>query len=50
MIKRYTLPAVTVDGQNNSIGIEVCSASALNKWAQDVRRGRLVPSFDFQWT
>lgn len=50
MTKRYTLPAVTVDGQNNSIGIEVCSASALNKWAQDLRRGRLVPSFEFQWT
>ena len=50
MNRRYTLPAVTVDGQNNSIGIEVHSASTLNKWVQDVRRQIIVPSFEFQWT
>lgn len=50
MTKRYTLPAVTVDGQNNSIGIEVHSASTLIEWARDLRRQIIVPPFEFQWT
>lgn len=50
MTKRYTLPAVTVDGQNNSIGIKVNSASTLNKWVHDVSRRIIVQPFNFHWT
>ena len=50
MNRRYTLPAVTTDGQNNSIGIKVNSASTLNKWTHDLRMGMLVPTFKFYWT
>lgn len=50
MSRRYTLSAVTVDGQANSIGIEVRCASTFNKWARDLRRQIIVPPFKFQWT
>lgn len=48
MSRRYTLAAVTTDGQNNRIGIRV--HSAINKWTHDLRTGRLVPTFKFYWT
>ena len=46
---RYTLPAVTADGQDTSVGIAVNDAKLL-EWLYDVRRHRIVvPSFKFRW-
>lgn len=49
MTKRYTLPTVTVDGQELSIVIAANDAK-LREWLRDVRCHRLVvPSFSFYW-
>lgn len=50
MRKVYTLPALTVAGQANSIGIKVNSASTLNKWVHDLSRRMIVQPFKFHWT
>lgn len=50
MRKLYTLPAVTINGQDTSIGIKVRCASTFSKWAHDLRRQILVPPFKFNWT
>jgi hypothetical protein len=50
MNRRYTLPAITTGWQNNSIGIEVHSASTLNQWAHNLSRSRSVQPFKFYWT
>ena len=48
--KRYVLPAVTSSFYETNIGIEVRCVSTFNKWVADLRRGRLVTSFEFRWT
>lgn len=52
MTKRYTLPAVTVDGRDTSISIEVDNDAKLRKWLYNVRyrRDRDVPRFRFHWS
>ena len=50
MIKRYALPAVTVDGQDTSICI-VADAEKLREWLCNVRRHRITePCFKFNWS
>ena len=50
MNRRYTLPAVTVDGRDTSIGIEVDDAAKLRKWLNDVKRYIAVDTFRFHWS
>lgn len=49
MRKRYTLPAVTVDGQDTSIGIVVKDDAKLRSWLYAVRNHIDVPRFSFYW-
>lgn len=50
MRKRYTLPAVTADGQDTSIGIEVDDVAKLREWLNDVKRLVAVDGFRFRWS
>lgn len=50
MRKVYTLPAITTDGQDTSIGIKVNSASTLNTWVRDLSGRMIVQPFKFYWT
>ena len=50
MTKRYTLPAVTVDGRDTSISIVADNDAKLRKWLCDVRNHRVVPRFRFHWS
>ena len=49
MRKVYTLPAITVDEQDTSIGVEIEDDSKLREWLYDVRRHIVVPRFSFYW-
>lgn len=49
MRKRYTLPAVTIDGQDTSIEIAVDDVEELRKWLHDVRVLEETSPFVFQW-
>lgn len=48
--KHYVLPAVTASFYETVVGIEVRCVNTFNKWVADLRRGRLVPPFEFYWT
>jgi hypothetical protein len=50
MRKVYTLPALTADGQDTSIGISADDAK-LRSWLYDVKRHHIVtPCFNFHWS
>lgn len=50
MRKVYTLPAITADGQDTSIGVEVDDSAKLRRWIYDVRSHHIVvPRFNFHW-
>lgn len=49
MAKRYTLPTVTVDGQDTSVGVLVDDEAKLREWLHDARRCVIVDSFRFRW-
>lgn len=49
MTKIYTLPAVTTDGQDTSIGILVDDAVNLREWLYNVRRHMVIENFRFHW-
>ena len=49
MIKRYTLPAVTIDGQDTSVGVVIYDYAKLREWLYDVRRCTAAQSFKFNW-
>lgn len=49
MIKRYILPAVTIDGQDTSIEIAVDDVEKLRTWLRDVKRLGDASPFGFQW-
>lgn len=50
MRKRYTLPTVTADGQDTSIGIVVDDDAKLREWLNDVKRCIAVDTFRFHWS
>lgn len=50
MTKRYTLPAITVDGRDTSISIVVDNDAKLRKWLCKVRCHIGVPKFRFHWS
>ena len=51
MRKVYTLPAVTADGQDTSIGVAVNDDTKLREWLCNVRRHRITgPCFNFRWS
>lgn len=50
MTKRYTLPAVTVDGRDTNISIVVDNDAKLRKWLCKVRYHIGVPKFRFHWS
>ena len=49
MIKRYTLSAVTADGQDTSIGVVIYDYAKLREWLLQVRSCIAVQSFNFNW-
>lgn len=49
MIKRCALPAVTIDGQDTSIGIVIDDDAKLREWLNDVKRLVAVDNFRFHW-
>ena len=49
MIERYTLPAVTIDGQDTSIGIVVDNDAKLREWVNCVKRFEAEHIFRFHW-
>lgn len=48
MRKRYTLPSITADGQDTSIGVEIDDAK-LREWLYRVRGRTVTENFRFQW-
>lgn len=49
MAKRYTLPTVTVDGQDTRVGVLVDDEAKLREWLHDARRCVMVGNFGFRW-
>lgn len=49
MVKRYTLPAVAIDGRDTSIEIAVDDVEKLRTWLHDVRILEETSPFMFQW-
>jgi hypothetical protein len=50
MRKVYTLPAITVDGQDTSIGIDIADDAKLRSWLCAVKNHIVVPKFSFYWS
>lgn len=50
MVKRYTLPAVTIDGQDTSIEIAVDDVEKLRTWLHNVRILEETSPFRFHWS
>ena len=50
MKKRYTLPAITADGQDTSIGVEIADDAKLRSWLRAVRCHIAVSKFSFYWS
>lgn len=49
MTKIYTLPAVTADGEDTSIGVEIDDAAKLRSWLCAVKNHIVVDNFMFHW-
>ena len=49
MRKIYTLPAITADGQDTSIGVVIYDYAKLREWLLQVRSCIAVQSFKFSW-
>lgn len=49
MRKRYTLPAVAIDGRDTSIEIAVDDVEKLRTWLHNVRIREETSPFRFQW-
>lgn len=47
---RYTLPAITADGQDTSVGVEITNDAKLREWLRDVKRFIAVDNFRFNWS
>lgn len=50
MRKRYTIPAVTADGEDTSIGVEIDDDAKLRSWLCAVKNHIVVDNFGFHWT
>lgn len=49
MRKVYALPAITVDGQDTSIGVEIADDAKLLSWLCAVKTHIVVDNFRFHW-